>query len=47
MQHPKRRKDDENSDPIVDLYNLIASYLGHAVAARVIEILALADENEQ
>lgn len=44
MQQPKRRKDDEASDPIVDLYNLIAAILGHAAAARVIEILALAEE---
>lgn len=44
MLQPRRRKDDENSDPIIDLYNLIAAILGHAAAARIIEILVLEEE---
>jgi hypothetical protein len=44
MSTPSRRKDDGKSDPIIDLYNLIAALFGHAAAARVIEILALAEE---
>jgi hypothetical protein len=44
MLQPKRRKDDETSDPIIDLYNLIADLFGHAAAARIISIISSGEE---
>jgi hypothetical protein len=44
MLQPKRRKDDEKPDPIIDLYNLIADLLGHTAAARIISIIAYGEE---
>lgn len=44
MQKYNRRKTDEAEDPIIQLYWLIANTLGHAVAARIIEIIASGED---